>query len=132
MEQYHGPSKTVRRGTGKKKRKLHDKRKRMIGRPPVNTKLSDKEVREVIRVKGGNKKVKLKYVMFANVASEDGVKKVKILNVLETPENRHHARQNIITKGAVIETELGKAKVTNRVGQDGVVNAVLIKDEGSA
>jgi len=41
-------------------------------------------------------------------------KKVLIKNVLETPSNRFLARQNILVKGAVIETELGKAKITNR------------------
>jgi small subunit ribosomal protein S8e len=34
---------------------------------------------------------------------------------------------NIITKGAVIETDAGKARVTSRPGQHGVVNAVLLK-----
>jgi small subunit ribosomal protein S8e len=34
---------------------------------------------------------------------------------------------NVITKGAIIETEKGLAKVVSRPGQDGVVNAVLIE-----
>jgi small subunit ribosomal protein S8e len=33
----------------------------------------------------------------------------------------------IITKGAIIETELGLAKVVSRPGQHGVVNAVKIE-----
>ncbi|MGC8851015.1 MAG: 30S ribosomal protein S8e, partial [Candidatus Micrarchaeia archaeon] len=37
------------------------------------------------------------------------------------------SRENIVTKGAIIETELGKAKVTSRPGQHGIVNAVLLK-----
>ncbi|MCE4622698.1 MAG: 30S ribosomal protein S8e, partial [Desulfurococcales archaeon] len=35
----------------------------------------------------------------------------------------------IIVKGAIIETTEGKAIVTSRPGQDGVVNAVLIKEK---
>jgi small subunit ribosomal protein S8e len=46
--------------------------------------------------------------------------------VIETPANRHNARQNIVSLGAIVDTELGKAKVTNRVGQDGVVNGILV------
>ncbi|MEK6848627.1 MAG: 30S ribosomal protein S8e, partial [Nanoarchaeota archaeon] len=42
------------------------------------------------------------------------------------PANRHFIRRNIMTKGSVIDTELGKARITSRPGQDGVVNAVLI------
>ena len=55
-----------------------------------------------------------------------GMKKVTLRTVLETPDNRHYARQNIITKGAVVDTEIGKVKITNRVGQDGVVNGKLL------
>jgi small subunit ribosomal protein S8e len=55
-------------------------------------------------------------------------KKVAISNVIGNDANKHYIRRNIITKGAIIETELGKAKVTSRPGQDGVVNAVLIKE----
>ena len=35
-------------------------------------------------------------------------------------------RRHILTKGAVIETELGKARITSRPGQDGQLNAILI------
>ncbi|MCC7570685.1 30S ribosomal protein S8e [Candidatus Micrarchaeota archaeon] len=126
MEKYHGSSKTVSRGTGKKRKKLHDKRKRFIGRPSTNTKVSDKETRIKVRTKGGQEKIRIRYAQYANIATSEGIKKSKVITVLETPDNRHHARQNIITKGTVLETELGKAKVTNRVGQDGVINAKLI------
>ena len=53
-------------------------------------------------------------------------KKVLIKNVLETPSNRFLARQNILIKGAIIETELGKARITNRPSQEGSIQAVLI------
>jgi small subunit ribosomal protein S8e len=58
-------------------------------------------------------------------------RKAKILRVIETPANREYARRNIIVKGALIETSLGKAVVTSRPAQDGVVNAVLlVEDKG--
>jgi len=47
---------------------------------------------------------------------------------LSTPSNREYAKRNIITKGAIIQTSEGKARVTSRPGQDGVVNAVLIEE----
>ena len=53
-------------------------------------------------------------------------KKVKIKTITENPANRNFVRRNIITKGAVIETELGKAKITGRPGQDAAINAVLL------
>ena len=54
-------------------------------------------------------------------------KKTEIKNVLETPSNRFLARQDILTKGTIVETELGKAKITNRPTQEGIVNGVLIE-----
>jgi len=55
-------------------------------------------------------------------------KKVIIKNVLETPSNRFLARQNILTKGTIVQTEEGKAKIISRPGQEGVINGVFIKE----
>ena len=108
------------------------KRKRELGREPANTKVAEeKERRKIIRTYGGNRKVRLVEALYANVFDGGKGKKVKILNVVENPANRQYARRNIITKGAIIETELGKAIVTSRPGQDGVVNAVLLKEENA-
>ena len=106
------------------------KRKYAYGRPFVPAVLSDKEERVLVRVRGGNYKVRLKKVAYANVTDpETGeTKKARILGVVETQANREFARRGIIVKGAIIETELGKARVTSRPGQDGVVNAVLLKE----
>lgn len=81
------------------------------------------------RTRGGGVKVGLKRVDFANVTDPETrvTKKVKILKVLRNPANREYERRGVITKGAIIQTELGNAKVTSRPSQDGVVNAVLIK-----
>ncbi|MEK6949175.1 MAG: 30S ribosomal protein S8e, partial [Nanoarchaeota archaeon] len=49
-----------------------------------------------------------------------------IKTISGNPANRHFVRRNIMTKGAIIETEKGKARITSRPGQDGAVNAVLI------
>ena len=55
------------------------------------------------------------------------MKKTEIKNVLETPSNRFLARQNIITKGTIVETSLGKVKITNRPTQEGNINGILIE-----
>ncbi|WP_456367849.1 30S ribosomal protein S8e [Thermococcus sp.] len=108
------------------------KRKRELGREPANTRVGEeREKRKIIRTYGGNRKVRLVEALYANVFENGRGKKVKILNVVENPANRQYARRNIITKGAIIETEIGKAIVTSRPGQDGVVNAVLIREEGA-
>ncbi len=108
------------------------KRKRELGREPANTRVTDRvEKRKIIRTYGGNRKVRLIEAAYANVFDGGKGKKVKILDVIENPANRQYARRDIITKGAIIQTEIGKAVVVSRPGQDGVVNAVLIKEENA-
>ena len=102
------------------------KRKFELGRDPTNTKL-DKLRKKIFRTLGGDMKVVLLSVDVANVFDGKKYSKSKIKTVVENAANRHFVRRNIITKGAIIETELGKAKVTSRPGQEGTINAVLIK-----
>ena len=87
------------------------------------------EKRKSKKTKGGKIKIshlKAKYVN-VHLHENNGTKKVEIKNVLETPSNRFLARQNILTKGTIVETSHGKAQITNRPTQEGVVNGVLVK-----
>ncbi len=84
--------------------------------------------RKTKRTKGGNTKTFLLKAKFINIQDKDKkTKKIEIKNVIETPSNRFLARQNILTKGTIVETELGKAKVTSRPTQEGTLNGILIK-----
>lgn len=129
MENYHKPIKSKTSGTGGKKRKSRDKKLEHYGNPFTATKISPKgkEVRKLVAMKGNGKKVRIKEALFINLLTKEGkMVKTKMSNVLETPANRHYARANLLVKGAIVQTELGKAQVTNRVGQDGVVNGKQI------
>ncbi len=81
-----------------------------------------------IRGIGGNEKTILLNANIANILVKGKAKKAEITNVLETPQNRFLARQNRLTKGAIIKTSLGKARITNRPSQEGQVNAILIEE----
>lgn len=85
------------------------------------------EKKKTTKTRGGNKKTFLLKAKFVNIISKNKSKKTEIKNVLETPSNRFLARQNILTKGTIVETDLGKVKITNRPTQEGVVNGVLIE-----
>ncbi len=115
--------------SGGRKRPARGKRKYEMGRFPTFTTLSDRERRVKQRVRGGNMKIRLKEALYANVTDpETGEsKRARILSIESTPSNREFARRGIITKGSIIETEIGRARVTSRPGQDGVINAVLIE-----
>jgi small subunit ribosomal protein S8e len=103
------------------------KKKRELGSLPVFTKIG-KEKREKFRTKGGGEKLKAFSVEFANVLDPktNSTKKVKILDIVEHPDNPHFTRRGIITKGCIIKTELGLVKVTSRPSQHGIVNGILI------
>jgi len=114
---------------GKRRWYYKVKRKYAYGRYFTPTLLSGRDERILIRVRGGGFKVRLRRVAEAVVSDPSTGKAVKarILRVVETPANREYSRRNIIVKGAIIDTTVGRAKVTSRPGQDGVVNAILLK-----
>ena len=101
------------------------KRKFELARFAANTVLGKLKLKQV-RVRSGHVKNRLLSADYANVSSAGKIKRVKIKNVVDNPANKFLARRNIITKGSIIETELGNARVTSRPGQVGVVNAVLL------
>jgi len=111
--------------------RLMDYRKRRqydMGGLPMNTKLAE-PVKKAFRTKGGGQKIKQQANNMANVTDPKTKKtvKAKILTVADNPANRNFVRRNIITKGTILETEKGKARVTSRPGQEGSINAVLVQ-----
>ncbi|MCX8193386.1 MAG: 30S ribosomal protein S8e [Nitrososphaeria archaeon] len=119
-----------RKPSGGKKRPYRKKRKYERGGDPALTLIGQRKVK-VKRARGGGVKYSLASDQYANVYNTETGKaqKVKILRVISNRANRDFERRGILTRGAVIETEIGKARVTSRPGQDGVVNAILIKEE---
>lgn len=118
--------KTGRKKTGGKYRA--SRKKRQYEKPGQGriTKLGE-EKRKSKTTRGGNRKVFLLKAKFINIYENGKSVKAEIKNVLETPSNRFFARQNILTKGTIVETSKGKARITNRPTQEGVVNGVLAK-----
>ncbi len=80
-------------------------------------------------VTGGNYKIGVKSENYANVVipSTKKVEKMKILKIINNPANRDYQRRGVITKGTTFDTEKGNARVSSRPGQDGIVNAILLK-----
>ena len=98
------------------------------GNLPSLTNLASKKVK-LDRTRGGHLKNKLLANDIANVFDPKTKKfeKLKIITITENPANRHFVRRNIMTKGALIKTEKGIAKITSRPGQEGTINAVLMQ-----
>lgn len=119
--------KSAKKKSGGLKRRRRTKRKFELGSEHLEVKVGEKKTK-IGRMKGGKRKIKLMIAKQANILDPktQESKKVKILKVLENSANPHYVRRNIITKGAIIETEIGRAKVTSRLGQDGNINGILL------
>ncbi len=118
----------VTRGTGAKRIPNRDKKLAHAGGYPALTVVDEKEDVRVKRTRGGKLKYYLKKAAFINISMPDGSKKrVRIKRVIKG-NNPDFTRQNIITKGAILETEVGKVVVTNRPGQEGLLNGKLINE----
>ncbi len=104
------------------------KKKKLTGRPGQAriVKIGDTKTK-LLRGRGGNTKLISFLGNIVNLIVKGKAKKSTIKNVLETPSNLFLARQNILVKGATIETELGKARITNRPSQEGNIQAKLIE-----
>ena len=109
--------------------KYHRQRKKKLNELKNSEKLVilGETKRKNLRVIGGHKKTIMLKANIANIYSKGKIQKAEIKNVIETPQNRFLARQNRLLKGAIIETSLGKAKITNRPSQEGNVNAILLE-----
>ncbi len=120
--------KSQRKPSGGRLRLARKKRRFEIGRDAEYTYMGETRLQK-FRTRGGNSKVKMLKSQFANVVdpATNKMQKTKILTVKENSANPNYVQRNIINKGAIIQTELGLAKVTSRPGQDGAVNAVLMK-----
>ena len=116
-----------RKITGGKYIKRRKKKKYSLPGQKRIVKLSKEYKKRTKRTRGGNKKTFLLRAKYVNL-QEKGKKsrKVEIKNVLATPSNKFLARQNILTKGTIVETEAGKIRITNRPTQEGMINGVLI------
>jgi small subunit ribosomal protein S8e len=114
--------------TGGRRHPLRVRRKYETDRYP-NEAINGAQVTITRRVRGNNKKTALKTIDFVNLATgEPKTKKAKIIKVLENATNNDYKRRGIITKGAILETQEGKCRVTSKPGQTGIVNAILLKE----
>ena len=129
MSVWHGDQ-HKRKSSGGRKIANRKKRRYEKGFFAAETALG-KNKSKVMRKHGGNEKVRLLAVNEANISDAAGkTSKVEILRVMENPANVDYDRRGVITKGTMIATVLGTARVTSRPGQDGIVNAILVAKKG--
>jgi small subunit ribosomal protein S8e len=115
--------------SGGRKKAYRTKRRYEKGSFPTETVLGEPKLK-ITRTRGNNTKIRLPSTNVANVSNTSGkTQKTEITRVIRNPANVDYDRRGVITKGTIIETPLGQAKVTSRPGQNGIVNATLTTEE---
>ena len=109
------------------------RRKSEIDRYPHEPVLGKDNKIVVRRVRGGTLKLSIKNTDFIIVNDIHNKKtiKTKIIRVLENSANKDYERRGVLSKGAIVETELGVVRVVSRPGQHGSMNAILTKEATS-
>ena len=127
MGRWQGRSKRL--ATGARVRFSRKKRLYEMGSPSTETVVGPRKL-HIVRTRGGNQKIKAYIADIVNVSDQSTGKtqKVAIKEVISNPASVEYTRRKIITKGAILSTELGKVRVTSRPGQDGIVNGILIRE----
>lgn len=125
MAVWQGNSK--RSKTGRRIRYARNKRRFEIGRELHLATIGTMK-RRLLRTKGNNRKTRTLTADIAYVVDPTTNKttKTEITTVVENAANIHYVRRNIMNKGAIINTKIGKARITSRPGQSGVINAILL------
>ncbi|MFT4310703.1 MAG: 30S ribosomal protein S8e [Candidatus Woesearchaeota archaeon] len=115
-----------RKFTGGRLKTYRKLRQYAVGSQPTLTNLDVKKVKQ-IRVIGGNIKRRLAAVDYITVTDGKTSSKQKISTVLENGANRNYVRRNFLVKGAIVQTEAGKVRITSRPGQVATLSGVLVK-----
>ena len=125
---WQGRSK--RKSTGARLVKPNSKKKRDLGQEYVAAHLNPPR-KKFVRGLGGTRKIRILQEQNANVTDTKTGKteQVEIEDVIGNTANNYYIRRDILTKGAIIKTSIGSARITSRPGQEGVVNAIKIDAE---
>lgn len=121
-------TRSTRKSTGGRYRRHRKPRKSEAGGEFSATTLGGSDVRAT-DARGNRRKQVVKRTDTVNLSVDGETEEVAVTAVLENPADPDFVRRDILTKGALVETERGAARITSRPGQDGTVNAVLVDDE---
>jgi len=120
--------KTGRKISGGRYHKQRKKKLYEMPGLPRNVKLGE-ERKKKLRMRGGSLKTVLLVTNKVNLMDKNTHKSkvVKIKSIIDVPSNRYV--KDVMVKGTIIDTESGRARITNRPGQEGNVQAIIIEEK---
>lgn len=130
MAKWHGISR--RKPTGgrlKRPNRYRGKRRTEVASEEQLAYVGDTDTRKNYRKRAGSQTVRTLSVNKVNINSKDGKTiRAKVKNVVGNDADPNFVRRNIVTKGAVLETDRGLVRVTSRPGMHGVVSGILLEE----
>tara|TARA_A100001234_G_scaffold20043_1_gene15881 strand:- start:117 stop:512 length:396 start_codon:yes stop_codon:yes gene_type:complete len=131
MAKWHGISR--RKPTGgrlKRPNRYRGKRRTEVASEKQFAFVGEKDIRKNYRKRANSQTVRSLSVKSVNVNIPKDGKTIltNVVNVVGNDADSNFVRRNIVTKGAILETEMGKVRVTSRPGMHGVVSGVLIDE----
>jgi small subunit ribosomal protein S8e len=130
MAKWHGISR--RKPTGgrlKRPSRYRGKRRTEISSEEQLAFVGETDSRKSYRKRAGSQTVRILSVNQVNVNTKDGkAVRATVKNVVGNDADPNYVRRNIVTKGAVLETDKGLVRVTSRPGMHGVVSGVLVEE----
>ncbi len=130
MAKWHGISR--RKPTGgrlKRPNRYRGKRRTEVASEEQLAYVGEADARKNYRKRSGSKTVRTLSVNQVNVNMKGGkTVRATVKNVVGNDADPNYIRRNIVTKGAVLDTDQGLVKVTSRPGMHGVVSGVLVEE----
>ena len=131
MAKWHGISRRKPSG-GRLKRpsRYRGKRKTEISSENQFAFVGEKDARKLYRKAAGSQTVRVLSIKNINVnkPKEGKTVRAQITNVIRNDADTNYVRRNIVTKGAIVETDVGQVRVTSRPGMHGVVSGILLEE----
>ena len=131
MAKWHGISRRKPSG-GRLKRpnRYRGKRRTEVSSEAQYAYIGEKDDRKMYRKNAGSLTARLLSANTVNVnlPKEGKTVKATINSVIANDANPNFIRRNIVTKGSIVDTSMGKVKITSRPGMHGVISGILLED----
>ena len=131
MAKWHGISRRKPSG-GRLKRpnRYRGKRRTEVSSVAQYAYIGEKDDRKMYRKNAGSLTARLLSANTVNVnlPKEGKTVKTTINSVIANDADPNFIRRNIVTKGSIVDTSMGKVKITSRPGMHGVISGILLED----
>ena len=131
MAKCHGTSRRKPSG-GRLKRpnRYRGKRRTEVSSEAQYAYIGEKDDRKMYRKNAGSQTTRLlsANTVNVNIPKEGKTVKATINSVIANDADPNFIRRNIVTKGSIVDTSMGKVKITSRPGMHGVASGILLED----